>query len=129
MELRTIFGLPAHILIVHAAVVFVPLTAIVVIVICSVPRWRSSHALLGVLFSAGAVTSVALASQTGESLQDSVKRNWTSRSCRCIATLSHSGMVLVVGAIFFGLTSTYFVTQAGHSGAKATWSTVKIDGK
>jgi hypothetical protein len=72
--LITIFGLPAHILIVHAAVVLVPLAAIAVILITCVPRWRSSHALLAALFSAGAVTAVALASQTGESLQESVKR-------------------------------------------------------
>lgn len=165
MELKTIFGLPAHILIVHAAVVLVPLAAIAVIVISCVPRWRSSHALLGTLFSASAVIAVSLASQTGEPLQDSVKRTELVRRhvqqaesvlpfTIGMAVIAGAWLfirlaewkkidiyrkikvgrplitkLLVVGAIFFGVTSTYFVTQVGHSGAKATWNSVQIDGK
>lgn len=165
MEIKTIFGLPAHILIVHAAVVLVPLAAIAVILISCVPRWRSSHALLGALFSASAVTAVSLASQTGESLEESVKRTdlvrrhiqqsesvlpftiglvviagvwlligiaeWKQFDIYRMIKMSRPVItkLLVVGAIFFGVTSTYFVIQVGHSGARATWNTVQIDGK
>lgn len=165
MELKTIFGLPAHILVVHAAVVLVPLAAIAMVLITCVPRWRSSHSLLGALFSAAAVTTVALASQTGESLAESVKRTdlvrhhvqqaenvlpftiglaviagallllriaeWKKINLYSKTKLSKKFLMrlLAAGAIFFGATSTYFVTQVGHSGAKATWSNVLIQEK
>lgn len=35
-----LFGLPAHALVLHAAVVFAPLTVVVAVVFAFVPRWR-----------------------------------------------------------------------------------------
>lgn len=39
-ELFTVFGLPAHPLVVHAVVVLLPLAAVAAIAAALVPRWR-----------------------------------------------------------------------------------------
>lgn len=164
MELNTLFGLPAHPLIVHAAVVLVPLAAIAVILITCNSKWRSSHALLGALIAGGATIAVGLAGGTGEQLAESIKRSELIRAHirQADSVLPFSiGVAIVAGillvlriaqwknydllakikikpqtlfgvlmaaAIICGAASTFFVTQVGHSGAKATWSTVVKSG-
>ena len=44
MEIQSLFGLPAHPLIVHAAVVLLPLAAICTVVTAAVPRTRRHFA-------------------------------------------------------------------------------------
>jgi hypothetical protein len=70
----SINGLPLHPLVVHAAVVFVPLAALAVLAFV-VPRWRWAArwpALVGAVLAAG---SVQLAAMTGDSLQRQVGRS------------------------------------------------------
>lgn len=45
MEIKELFGLPAHPLVVHAAVVLLPLAAVATLVCAAVPRARRSYAL------------------------------------------------------------------------------------
>ncbi len=64
-------GVPLHPLVVHAAVVFVPLAALAVIAFV-VPRWRSAARWPALLIVAIAAVSVQLASMTGDQLKDKV---------------------------------------------------------
>ncbi|CAL9621534.1 DUF2231 domain-containing protein [Saccharothrix sp. NPDC042600] len=68
-DLVTIFGLPAHPLLVHAVVVLLPLAAVAAAALAVVPRWRQRYAwpLLGVtVLGVGAVLP---AQKTGEQLE------------------------------------------------------------
>ncbi|MEV0677911.1 DUF2231 domain-containing protein [Actinosynnema sp. NPDC050436] len=68
--LPTVFGLPAHPLLVHAVVVLLPLSALAAAALAIVPRWRQRHAwpLLGVTLLA--VGSVLPAQKAGEQLHE-----------------------------------------------------------
>ncbi|MBW4720667.1 DUF2231 domain-containing protein [Saccharothrix obliqua] len=67
--LVTVFGLPAHPLLVHAVVVLLPLSAVFAAALAVVPRWRQRYAgpLLGVTLLG--VGSVLPAQQAGEQLK------------------------------------------------------------
>lgn len=68
-DLVTIFGLPAHPLLVHAVVVLLPLAAVAAAALAVVPRWRQRYAwpLLGVtVLGVGAVLP---AQKAGEQLE------------------------------------------------------------
>ncbi len=70
----SIFGLPAHPLVVHAAVVLVPLAALALIALGWRQAWRRAYyAPIAVLSIAGAVAAF-LAKESGESLAESVRR-------------------------------------------------------
>lgn len=63
-----VFGIPLHPLVVHAAVVFVPLAALATVIFAVVPRWRRTYGWLVVATSAVAVITVPLATQSGKRL-------------------------------------------------------------
>lgn len=63
-------GLPLHPLVVHAAVVFVPLSALASIVFVAVPRWRWLSRWPAVVLALVAVLSVWAARITGPMLLD-----------------------------------------------------------
>jgi uncharacterized membrane protein len=64
-----IFGLPAHPLIIHFAVVLTPLLVAAAIVYALLPRWRSLTAWAVVLLCLAAPAAVFAARQSGESLK------------------------------------------------------------
>ena len=64
-----VFGLPTHILVVHAVVVFVPLAALGVVVIAVWPRARRRFGWLVLAVTAVAAVSVPIATSTGEALE------------------------------------------------------------
>lgn len=68
----TVFGLPTHALIVHAVVVFVPLTALAAIALTAVPRWRTRFGVLAALAALTSIGSVFVAQESGEFLEDRV---------------------------------------------------------
>jgi uncharacterized membrane protein len=70
----SINGLPLHPLVVHAAVVFVPLAALSVLAFV-VPTWRWAARWPALVFVALAAGAVQLAAMTGDSLQHQVGRN------------------------------------------------------
>ncbi len=74
MEINTLFGLPAHPLIVHAAVVLLPIAAIGLIVVALVPKARRHYAPLVFVVALAATIAVGLAQQSGESLEGNVTR-------------------------------------------------------
>jgi len=70
----SLFGIPAHPLIVHAAVVLVPLAAIGIIALSVSAKVRRRLGVVVVGLAVLAVGFVGLAQQSGESLQEQVTR-------------------------------------------------------
>lgn len=62
-------GLPVHVLLVHAAVVFVPLLAVASVVYAVVPRWRSRIGWAAALLAIGAPVAALFAKISGEQFQ------------------------------------------------------------
>jgi hypothetical protein len=155
MEINSLFGLPAHPLIVHAAVVLLPIAAIGMIVVACIPKSRRYYA--PVVFAAALMATVAvgLAQQSGESLQEHVKQTTQVHDHVeegntvlpwAIAVTIISGLlavepyvrtrvgwvtsrgavaVLIGASVIVGLGATWTVIQVGHSGATAVWHDTK----
>ncbi|MFN8051443.1 MAG: DUF2231 domain-containing protein [Acidimicrobiales bacterium] len=151
MELKSIFGLPAHPLIVHGAVVLLPLAAILVVVVALLPKARRIGAPIALGLAIVATVAVFLAEQSGESLEHQVKETsaveahthaadavlpWsvlvTLAAAAAVAadplqrrlgkpSPKVAGAVLVVLALASATGATITVIDVGHSGAKATW--------
>jgi uncharacterized membrane protein YhaH (DUF805 family) len=68
----TVNGLPLHPLVVHAAVVLLPLSAIGLIVIAFVPKWRRTYGWLVLLGLFVSVAASFLAKESGEQLAEQV---------------------------------------------------------
>ncbi|MEO6086447.1 MAG: DUF2231 domain-containing protein [Umezawaea sp.] len=65
-----VFGLPLHVLVVHAVVVLVPLAVLGTVVVALWPAARRRHGWLVVGVTAAATVSVPIASGSGEDLRD-----------------------------------------------------------
>ncbi len=74
MEIDQLFGLPAHPLVVHAAVVMLPLAALLTMIVAIWPRARKWWGPIALFLALTATFAVALAQQSGEELEDSVDR-------------------------------------------------------
>lgn len=68
--LREVMGLPAHVLLVHAAVVFVPLLALVATAYAVLPRFRGRLDWAAGLLAVAAPVAALLAKLSGEELRD-----------------------------------------------------------
>ena len=68
-----LFGLPAHPLLVHGAVVLVPLAAIGVLLTAFWPAARSKLAVAVVVIAAAGTVMAVLSAESGESLEGSVR--------------------------------------------------------
>lgn len=67
--MTTVNGLPAHVLLVHAVVVLVPLTAVVVLLVALWPAARPRLAVLGGVLSLVTLVSVPITTNAGEWLE------------------------------------------------------------
>jgi len=65
----TVFGLPVHILIIHATVVLVPLTALLLLVVAFWTRLRRALGPLPVLGAFGSLILVPITTHSGEQLR------------------------------------------------------------
>ena len=154
MKFDDLFGLPAHPLIVHAAVVLLPLAAIGVVLSAAVPRWRRMWAPVALVMSVAGTVAIYLAKESGESLEHRVgESSLIERHAEladrvlpwAIALLVIAAVItvvdrmptdrwrvssramtigLVVLALVAGVGATWSVVETGHSGAKATWHDV-----
>ena len=159
MEIQSLFGLPAHPLIVHAAVVLLPLAAICTVVTAVAPRTRRHFAPVALGLAAVSTLAVRLAEGSGESLEERVDRSalvaahtaqaervfpWAIALTLVAAAVTAAAWVvrsypklsprtvtaaLVLMAAIAGVGSTWTVIEVGHSGAKATWSDVGAEGE
>jgi hypothetical protein len=67
--LTTIAGIPVHVLIIHAAVVFLPLLAVAAIIYALVPRFRTYVGWAAVLLAIGGPLVAFLARQSGRNFK------------------------------------------------------------
>lgn len=147
----TIFGLPAHPLVIHAVVVLIPLAALSAIVVAVWPAARERYAGLALAVATAAVISVPLATHTGELLKDHVKvtplverHTEMADGLLPFAALLWLGLAVLVLARWYGrsrnvdwakyltaaaavvavvgaVASGVQVMRIGHSGADAAW--------
>lgn len=158
MEINELFGLPAHPLVVHGAVVLLPLAAIATILTAILPRARRSYALLTFLVALTATTAVGLAQQSGEALEERVDETelveehteqgetvlpWAIALTVTAAAVTVTELlrrrypqltaarvtaVLILAAVITGGGATWTVVDVGHSGARATWDDLPAEG-
>jgi hypothetical protein len=69
----TVFGLPTHVLLVHAAVIFVPIAAVAFIAIGWRKAWRERYGFVLAAMAVVGAGSAFFSQQTGESLQHTVR--------------------------------------------------------
>lgn len=145
-----VFGLPLHPLVVHFAVVLIPLGAMALLVVYFVPRWRTRYLPLAtVLTVAGALAAVA-AKFTGEAFAGQVglpaahqrwgnlvtitslllgaaATVWTLQSRRAAAGEQASGSsrpagkVAGLATVLLAVAATLLAILTGHSGAQSVW--------
>ena len=110
--LDTIAGLPVHPLVVHFAVVLLPLAAFSLMISIYIPRYRKSYAfasLVGVFLGTGAAV---VAKQSGEALAARIGNP---------ATHANYGNILpLVSALFFAISLLWYRTIRKSSNIKAT---------
>ncbi len=136
-------GVPVHPLVVHAAVVFVPLAAIGLLVMAV---WRSFGARFGwIVWGLALVATGAsfVAKESGEGLEELVGEpgfdhaTWGDRMPLLAGVLfvaalalwlvqrssAGKGLVVVAGlvAAVVALVNLYWIVQVGHSGAESVW--------
>lgn len=139
--LYTIAGLPVHPLIVHFAVVVLPLAAVALIAIIYTPKWKSKYSFITVSAIVLGTAAVLVAKQSGESLGEKIGnpvehadyaetltyvafifmalsliwyRSAKGRRSRVSTPLSHITSLAGVAVLVL----TFFT---GHTGAQATW--------
>ena len=69
----TVFGVPLHPLVNHAAVVLVPLAVLGTLLITVVPRWRTVYGWLVVALAAVAFATVPVVTRSGRNLEASLE--------------------------------------------------------
>lgn len=154
MEIEELFGLPAHPLVVHAAVVLLPLAAVATLVCAAIPRARRPFALITLGLALVATVAVGLAQGSGEELEEQVDETelveehteqgervlpWAigvvvaATAVAAIPIVSRRRpsvpsrtvtAVVVAVSLVAGVGATWTVVDVGHSGAKATWDDV-----
>lgn len=154
MEIEELFGLPAHPLVVHAAVVLLPLAAMATLACAAVPRVRRHFAPVAFALALAATLAVGLAQGSGEALEDRIDETQlveehTERGEQvlpwAVAVTVAAGAVTATSAaasrrpglpsrsvtaavvavsLIAGAGAIWTVVDVGHSGAKATWEDV-----
>ncbi len=149
LPLDTVFGLPVHVLVVHAAVVLLPLVSIGAILVALLPRFSQRFAVLVVVIAWVAVPAAFLAKGSGEQLAERV--GLPQPHAELGESLPPFALALAVALLVFWLfdrgipgnrgrpwwlkglavvvilvavLTTWWTIRVGHSGAEATWSAV-----
>ena len=146
---ETVLGLPLHPLVVHATVVLVPLTALLLVLTAVSPRIRVWAGPLPLVGAAISTVLAPLSTSTGENLEKAFGENeliekhaelgemliWWAVAMLVVAAatyfLHRRGSVgkglataLMVLGVVVGIGTTVQVALIGHSGAKAVWDGV-----
>ncbi|MEV8507440.1 DUF2231 domain-containing protein [Actinoplanes sp. NPDC051475] len=112
-------GMPVHALVLHAAVVFVPLLALVAVVYAVVPRWRPKIGWAAILLAVAAPVTAFVAMESGEKLYDRlVASGMTGPALEKID--AHSG---------FGTMTFYFTLALGVATLVMTFLTLRTTTK
>lgn len=143
---ETIAGLPLHPLVVHAAVILVPLTALGAILMALFPRFSRRFGVLVVIVGIIGAVSAWIARVSGGTLATSVPvtaehSEWGHRMPLAAAALAVLTIVfwlfdrgipgnrrrpwwlIVLGVVLVvvSLVAVYFTIVTGHSGAESVW--------
>lgn len=143
----TIGGLPLHPLVVHAAVMLLPIAAVAMIIIFFVPRWRKQYGWLTMIAMAAGVGAALVAKESGEALaarvglpeQHQQLANilvpvagvafmvsavwfWLQRKADAAQTRSMAARVVGVVAMVLSVAVIVLTVLVGHSGATAAWA-------
>jgi uncharacterized membrane protein len=145
---ESVFGLPVHPLVVHATVVLVPLTALVLALAVSLPRFRAWAGWLPLGLAVVSVVLAPVSTVSGESFEDLLGLNpdvverhrelgamliWWCLGMLVVAaalTVVHRRPDPPARAVSLGLTvagvavavgTVVMVVLIGHSGADAAW--------
>jgi hypothetical protein len=139
----TFMGLPVHALVVHGAVVLLPIMAVLTVLVSIRPSWRQRGAWLVVAGNAVVTGSVFVAKESGEKLEARIGETpaleqhaefgdvmlyfalgllvasvaFAALHRRSVAVSRVLGAVAVIAAV----AATVWVVQTGHSGAVAVW--------
>ena len=161
LVVKTFFGIPAHPLLVHLPVAFLPLAFVGVVVMLLRPTWWERYKWATLLVTGVGAIGAVIAANAGEELERSVDgrgsallENHTQAgdTAKVIALLFFvvvAAAVLIpvllrrrgdksmpswwrpivsVALVASGVASMVTIYDAGHSGAKATWHDVNLDG-
>jgi cytochrome b involved in lipid metabolism len=143
----TITGLPVHPLVVHAVVVLLPVSALALILIYFVPRWRKPYGWLTVGAMAAGTAASFVAKQSGEALaqrvglpaEHSFLANtlvgvaivtlvvaavwfWMQRKAALADTKSMAATVVGGISVALAVAVLGLTVLVGHSGATAVWA-------
>jgi len=149
LPLDTVFGLPVHVLVVHAVVVLLPLASVGAVLVALLPRFSRRFAVLVVITAWVAVPLAFLAKGSGEQFAERV--GLPQPHAELGDVLPFFAVALAVVLLVFwlfdrgipgnrrrpwwlkalaavlivvaGLT-TWWTIRVGHSGAEATWSAI-----
>jgi hypothetical protein len=148
VEIDTAFGLPAHPLLLHVPVVFVPILGLATLVIAGNTRLFERYLLPVAAFSVVTMAATILAAGAGEAfredrephipeamkstLQNHADAGDTLRLTMVVLTLvlvvalftkrNAAQIVLRVLTVLLALTAIFFVIRAGHLGSELVWS-------
>lgn len=136
-------GLPLHPLVVHAAVVLVPLSGVLAILMVLVPRFSARYGPLIVVLAWLGVAAGLLAKESGEVLQERVQTapalHVESGDLFPVFAIAQAGLILLLwladrrrGRGIFGVlialltlvvvvVTAYWTYRTGDSGAQAVW--------
>lgn len=143
----TVAGLPVHVLVVHAVVVLVPLTALGAVAISLVPRWSRRFGILVPVLALGATAAAIVAQLSGEQLAARVGLPAEHASLGTSMKWFALVLLVVTAALWFADTrregarpmwvwflagvviavaglSTWWVVLTGDAGSRAVWEQV-----
>jgi hypothetical protein len=117
-----ILGLPAHALIIHAAVLFTPLLSVAAVAYVLLTRWRRRLAWAVVLLAVAAPLSVFAARQSGPALEHRVFPDGVPATPAGQRVLDHESFALplllsTIGLGLVALLLVYFSARAGELAA------------
>lgn len=148
IQIHRAFGLPAHPLIIHVPVIFIPILGLTVLAVMFNFRWFERHGTLVAAFSVVSLAATLLAVGAGEAFKEDRERFFpmndptlhdhadagiTVRLVMLILTAILVGLLfarrlpnaariaLRVLAVLFALGAIVMVVRTGHLGAKLAW--------
>ena len=112
--LSRLFGLPAHALVVHAAVIFVPCAVLAVIVTGWSERWRRHYEIPALLLTLAGAFFAFLADQSGGPIEGKVRRAAEAAGAGRVRFGEHpdqGGTAFTFAMIFTGAVVVFFVVD------------------
>jgi Predicted membrane protein (DUF2231) len=125
----TIGGLPVHPLVVHAVVVLGPLAALLAVLYAVKPAWRVALKWPTLLLALGAAGSAALATASGESLEELVEGGGTEAARSMVEEHAEAGDLAAVSLyVLLGIVvvSLFFLIPARKVNISKAMSTLAL---